>query len=297
VVAQLVRGEVAAVYRRASPQLRAEVSLAEVELLFASVAKEAPIGGRVEERTLAVGRGRGVYFADRAWGERRLRFTILLERAGLGLQVAPVQPLPPDPRRGRPARALLRLPFDGRWWLADGPRPQIGAHHLVASDQRHAYDFAVWRDGGTFRGDGRENADYWAWGRPVLAPADAIVVTARDGVPDNPRPGLDTNVREAAGNHVSLDLGGGEYALLGHFRNGSVMVRPGQRVRAGQPLGRCGNSGNSSEPHLHLHLQDRPEFRPGGPTGLPIRFRRHLADGVLRAHGAPLSGQIVRAVP
>jgi hypothetical protein len=211
--------------------------------------------------------------------------------------VAPVQPLPPDPRRGRPARTVLRLPFDGRWWVVEGPRPEIGAHHLAASDQRHAYDFAIRRDGGTHRGDGRENADYWCWGRPVLAPAGGTVVTARDGVPDNRRPGVDTNIREAAGNHVILDLGGGEYALLGHLRNGSVLVRAGQRVRAGQPLGRCGNSGNSSEPHLHLHLQDRPEFRPGGPTGLPIRFRRHLADGVLRGLGAPLSGQFVRAVP
>jgi hypothetical protein len=84
-------------------------------------------------------------------------------------------------------------------------------------------------------------------------------------------------------------------ALLAHFRNGSVTMRPGQRVRARQLLGRCGNSGNSSEPHLHL--QDRPEFRPGAATGLPIRFERYLANGVLHRLGAPTSGQFVRQAP
>jgi murein DD-endopeptidase MepM/ murein hydrolase activator NlpD len=69
-------------------------------------------------------------------------------------------------------------------------------------------------------------------------------------------------------------------------------VRPGQRVRAGELLGRCGNSGNSSEPHLHL--QDRPGFRPGLAVGLPIRFRRYLADGVPHRLGAPTSGQFVQ---
>jgi murein DD-endopeptidase MepM/ murein hydrolase activator NlpD len=294
VVQQLIDGDVAAVYLRGSPRLTAAVSLAEVERLFASLLSEAAIGPSLEDRAVALGHGGGAYFGDQRWGERRLRFTVNFGRDGLGLLVEPVQPLPADPRRGMPARVRLRLPFDGLWWVAEAPRPVIGAHHAVASDQRHAYDLAIWRAGGTFRGEGSDNADYWAWGQRVLAPADGTVVSVRDGVPDNRRPGVDTNVREPAGNHVILDLGGGEYALLAHFRNGSVAVRPGQRVRAGELLGRCGNSGNSSEPHLHLHLQDRPVFRPGGAVGLPIRFRSYLADGVPHRLGAPTSGQFVR---
>jgi len=78
-------------------------------------------------------------------------------------------------------------------------------------------------------------------------------------------------VSEPAGNHVILDLGGGEYALLAHFRKPHL--------------------------HLHLHLQDLREFRPGGATGLPIRFHDVLVNGVLHRVGVPTSGQFVRQAP
>ena len=82
---------------------------------------------------------------------------------------------------------------------------------------------------------------------------------------------------------VVLDLGRGEFALLAHLRRGSVRVRKGQRVRAGDALGVCGNSGNSSEPHLHFHLQDRAALF-GGARGLPITFA---------GRGRPVQGQFV----
>jgi murein DD-endopeptidase MepM/ murein hydrolase activator NlpD len=86
------------------------------------------------------------------------------------------------------------------------------------------------------------------------------------------------------GNHVVLDLGGGVYAALAHLRRGSVLVRPGDRVAAGQPLAACGNSGNSTEPHLHFQLQDHPSVLLA--AGLPLRFARYQVAGADQA-GVP----------
>lgn len=183
----------------------------------------------------------------------------------------------------------LRLPFDGRWFVFWGGREPEQNYHVVAADQRFAYDFLVRIDGKSHTGDGKDLADYHCWDRPILAPAAGEVVTAVDGLRDHP-PG-ELHPRDPAGNHVVLDLGEGEYALLGHLRQGSVTVSPGDRVAAGQPLGRCGNSGHSSEPHLHFNLQDGAVFGEG--LGLPAFFTDYLADGEPVERGEPLRGQTV----
>jgi murein DD-endopeptidase MepM/ murein hydrolase activator NlpD len=86
------------------------------------------------------------------------------------------------------------------------------------------------------------------------------------------------------GNHVVLDLGGGVYAALAHLRRGSVLVRPGDRVAAGQPLAACGNSGNSTESHLHFQLMDHPSVLLA--AGLPLVFARYQVGGADQA-GVP----------
>src|SRR3546814_1333444 len=91
-----------------------------------------------------------------------------------------------------------------------------------------------------------------------------------------------------------LDLGHGEYAMLAHLRRGSVAVEAGQQVAAGDELGRCGNSGNTSEPHLHLHLQDAPKFGEG--NGLPVFFEHYTANGHAVERGEPVKGQTVAPV-
>ena len=98
-----------------------------------------------------------------------------------------------------------------------------------------------------------------------------------------------------AGNHVVLDLGQGEYLLLAHFQQGSVRVKAGDRVDEGQLLGLCGSSGNSSEPHIHVHLQDSPTALEG--NGLPLAFSDLIVDGKGAATAELLQGQFVAADP
>lgn len=187
-------------------------------------------------------------------------------------------------------KADLALPFDGRWYVFWGGRPPHRNYHAGARDQRFAYDFVKLEDGSTHGADGAENADYHCFGAPVLAPAPGRVIRAADSVPDN-TPG-EMNRQEIFGNHVVLDHGDGEYSVLAHLRHGSVAVEVGDRVDRGRRLGECGNSGHSSEPHLHYHLQDSPV--PGQGTGLPAQFRSFRADGEPVERGEPVRGQFVR---
>lgn len=130
----------------------------------------------------------------------------------------------------------------------------------------------------------------------MRAPGTGRVVAVHDGVADN-RPRAGTNTRQPAGNSIVIDLGRGEYAVLAHFQKGSVRVAKGDKLTSGQVLGLTGHSGNSSEPHIHFHVQDSPEFDPGGPTGVPVEFESYEADGAAQARGTPTGGRFVRPLP
>lgn len=180
---------------------------------------------------------------------------------------------PPNRDRRVPTTAL-RPPFDGRWTVVNGGVTRADSHSWGILSQRYAYDFLVTDDeGDTHAGAGTELTDYYAFGRPIRAPADGTVVAVRDDLRDFPAPGtgrVEWRTGEIAGNHVLLDHGDGEYCLLAHLRQGSVAVAPGDTVARGERVGDCGNSGLSTEPHLHLQLQDRPDF--WSAAGLVPRF-------------------------
>jgi murein DD-endopeptidase MepM/ murein hydrolase activator NlpD len=123
------------------------------------------------------------------------------------------------------------------------------------------------------------------FGADVRSPADGVVVTVHDRERDHwsrmgwlalPFLVVESAARELTGpgrilgNHVVLDLGGGVYAALAHLQRRSVRVRPGDVVRAGTVIASCGNSGNSSEPHLHLQVMDHP--RAALADGIPFTF-------------------------
>ena len=184
-------------------------------------------------------------------------------------------------------RTTLRLPFDGAWDVAWGGRTIEQNQHAAVGDQRFAYDFVIIENGLTHRGDGAKNEDYFAYGKTILAPAAGTVVAAVNDVPEN-TPGKFATT-SLAGNYVMLDHGSGEYSLLAHLVPGSVSVKAGDRVRAGQILGRCGNSGHSTEPHLHYHLQDSPKV--GDAAGLPAPFVDYTKDGARVARGEPVRGE------
>jgi len=298
-VAALVMAQnVTSLFARFSPAARNAVPIDRLMKTLAATFSPAQAGARLDEGALIPSRDNRSYAADYRWGARVLTMAIGFDASGAvsSFRLQPRNALPPDPRERYKTRALLSLPFDGTWWVFWGGLKGLENYHIVASDQRHAVDFVVWRDGGTFQGEGSLNAHYWAWGQPVRAPADAVVVDAIGDVRDN-QPRIEpTNLLHPAGNHIILDFGTSEFAVIAHLQQGSLRVRPGQTVKRGDLLGLCGNSGNSSEPHIHMHLQDRKELS-GNVLGLPMSFTRYVADESSVARGSPVQGQFVRRAP
>jgi len=176
-----------------------------------------------------------------------------------GLMIRPAgEDLAPPGRTTTP----MRLPFKGTWTVVwGGPTKEQNAHHDVPN-QRRALDIVITgMDGKSYTGDGKQNEDYLCYGREVLAPAPGTVVMAIDGVPDN-APGS-MNSFMATGNCVMIRQAPNEYSVIAHLQPRTLKVKVGDKVKAGQLLGLCGNSGNSSEPHLHFHAQDAEVFQDG----------------------------------
>lgn len=156
-------------------------------------------------------------------------------------------------------KTKLRLPISGEWYVFWGGDTGKLNHHHGNPAQNYAFDLLkVDEKQHTHHGIGDKNTDYYAFGGDILAPADGEVVEAVDGIRDNVSSA--TNPYMACGNYVLIRHENSLYSSLAHFRIGSLAVKTGERITAGQKLGECGNSGNSSEPHLHFHLQNSDVF-------------------------------------
>jgi hypothetical protein len=208
-----------------------------------------------------------------------------------GLLVRPVEKEAESRFLDYQTKTPLHLPFAGEWTVFWGGRTLAENHHAVSADQRFAYDLLVSRGGSTHRSDGTSNDQFYCFGQPILAPAAGSVVAAHDGVEEN-RPGV-LNNDQPLGNFVILDHGNGEFSFLVHLQRQSVRVHAGETIAAGAALGRCGNSGRSTEPHLHYHLQNSGEAFAG--DGLPAQFQDYVADGKPVARGEPHRGQLIRS--
>ncbi len=158
------------------------------------------------------------------------------------------------------------LPFKGDWFTFWGGDNKAQNYHVIIKSQQGAFDFVILgKNNKSYQRSGTRNEDYFAFGKPLYAVCDAEVVEVIKGIHDNP-PGR-MNPSEPFGNKITLKTAADEYIVYAHFEEGSIRVKKGDIVKQGAYLGNCGNSGNSSEPHLHFHLQDRANtFQAIGAT-------------------------------
>ncbi|MEU2389115.1 M23 family metallopeptidase [Streptomyces sp. NPDC007369] len=213
------------------------------------------------------------------------------------------------PRTAEPARPV-GPPVAGRWSAANSPADRVPSHGTHRLGQACAIDITAEPGPQDPPHPGfsllwpvvRPARAFPAFGAPVYAVADAVVVRAagrrRDHLSRTSWPAvlwlllIEASFRDLGGpgwvlgNHIVLDLGDGTYALYAHLRRGSLGVRAGDRVTAGQLLAECGNSGNSTEPHVHFQLMDGPD--PDTARGLPFAWR-----GI----GVPATGEVFDAGP
>lgn len=219
------------------------------------IAEKGPIGSFEREPGKGSAR-RGYYRLKAERGDWALDLTVDAEGLILGLSLTePPAPPPPVARSTIPLKLPMRGPFSVFW---GGDRLEVN-QHVTHDSQRRAADIVVTGpDGRTFRNDGKTNADYFIHGKEVLAVAEGVVATVIDGAPEN-EPGR-MNPYFTTGNIVVLQHAGGLHSAYAHLQPGKIRVKPGAKVKQGQVLGLCGNTGNSSEPHLHFQLQDGPRF-------------------------------------
>ena len=208
--------------------------------------------------------------------------------------------------RGDPV--VLQPPVRRRWIAVNSPADRVPSHHVTAYGQGQAVDLVHDPGDGTRPRFGRwplarRPEEFPGFGQPVFSPADGTVLRVvrrrRDHWSRTSVPALLylllEGVRELLGpsqilgNHVIIDCGHRRFAVLAHLRRDSVLVRPGQSVSAGQRIAECGNSGNSTEPHLHVQLMDHPS--PLFAAGLPIVFDLPETGARMPAAGGTLLGE------
>jgi murein DD-endopeptidase MepM/ murein hydrolase activator NlpD len=182
----------------------------------------------------------------------------------------------------------MQLPFKGEWSVTWGGDTKEQNYHVESVAQKNAFDFLIYDEkGSTHKGTGESNEDYYAFGKELYAPCDGEVVLVVDGVKDNV-PGV-LNPVYIPGNTVIIKTATGEYAFFAHFKQHSIVVKQGQKVSTGALLGLCGNSGNSSEAHLHFHLQNVEDMTKA--IGAKCYFDQLKVNGVLKSDYSPVKGE------
>jgi murein DD-endopeptidase MepM/ murein hydrolase activator NlpD len=181
----------------------------------------------------------------------------------------------------------MKLPFKGEWSVTWGGDTKEQNYHVESVAQKNAFDFLIYDEKGlTHKGTGEANEDYYAFGKELYSPCDGEVVLVVDGIKDN-IPGV-LNPIYIPGNTVIIKTANGEFVFFAHFKQHSIVVKQGQKVTTGALLGLCGNSGNSSEPHLHFHLQNTEDMTKA--TGAKCFFDQLKVNGVLKSDYSPVKG-------
>jgi hypothetical protein len=204
---------------------------------------------------------------------------------------------------------VLDPPLEGPNWKADdAPDDDPDNHHRrgmhvlngeAVIDERYAIDWQQTQDGQTFSGDASNKAAYFSYGKPVLAVANARVVAARDGLPDNIpghgkefHPAIAITLDTVPGNFITLDLGRGQYAYYLHLQPGSISVKVGEHVRRGQVLAHIGASGDAREPHLHFEVTT--SAKPLIGEGIPYVIDRYKLTS---RRGTPRNQETIHELP
>lgn len=223
---------------------------------------------------------------------------------------------------------VLSLPFTSRWVTRNSPARRVPSHGTDLLGSRYAIDFVGVDD----RDDRRRTAPvrdwrtllatepperFFAFGRPILAPADGVVVAAHDGESDHAArrsqlalvpyalgqaSRLRRGVSAIAGNYLIIrHRDSGAFVALVHLRLGSIRVGVGDEVTVGQQVAECGNSGNSTQPHVHVQVMDSPDLSVARGVAMSFRDFRERPRGAKdfsdRRAGLPGEGAVVEPLP
>jgi hypothetical protein len=182
----------------------------------------------------------------------------------------------------------LKLPFNEEWTVLWGGDTKELNYHVIDKAQKNAFDFVITdKKGKSYKNDGKINEDFYSFGKQIIAPTDGEVVLVVDGIKDN-KPGIPNPVY-VPGNSIIIKTLNDEYLFFAHFKQYSIKVKQGQKVKQGEVLGLCGNTGNSTEPHIHFHIQNVEDINMA--TGAKCYFDEILVNGVLKTDYSPIKNE------
>jgi hypothetical protein len=179
---------------------------------------------------------------------------------------------------------VIEPPLRGERWLAAEAASNTTGHRRTPLyidgapyfAQRYAVDWLQFGpDWKLFKGAPEMNENWYCYGAEIHAVADGLVIEIQEGIIENvplsEKMAVEINLQSAPGNYVLIDHGGDNFALYAHMLPGSISVKEGEQVKAGQVIGNLGNSGNSGAPHLHFHIGHRKS--PLGTHGVPYHLQ------------------------
>ena len=266
-IRQFHDGQFDHLYMRLSPTFQRELSMD----AFHEMARSFNTGVKryhVVTDTMWNGLRYVVWFDDRS---QKLLHATIDDDTIVGLMMTPHEANPKTDRRF--TKQTYHFPFVGDWFVVWGGTNVGENYHYDVPAQRYAYDFVQTKDDRSYDASATGLDRYYAYRQRIIAPLDGTVVTVVDGLPDTP------DVTHPAGNHVVLSHANGEYSLLAHLAMDSIQVKVGDHVKTRQFIGRCGNSGNSSEPHLHFQVMDGPDFTDAMSIRIRFANRKHPVRG------------------
>lgn len=280
-------GKYTDIFAMFNPGMQTALPADKTSTFFTQVKTQA---GNLKQRTFE--RYESGFASYKAEFERvTFRLNIAVDDAGLigGLFIKPyVADTAPKPERNS---VKLILPFKDEWTVFWGGDTREQNYHVDYVAQKNAFDIVI-RDssGKSYLTHGKTNEDYYAFGKELIAPCDGEVVLVVDGIKDNV-PGQ-MNAIYVPGNTVVIKVAANEYLLFAHFKQHSIVVKEGQKIKQGQLLGLCGNSGNSSEPHLHFHIQNVENMM--NATGMKCYFDNIIVNGSPKSDYSPVKGEKIR---
>lgn len=280
VASLIMADEYERLYAQFSPPLKADVSLQEFRALGKDFVKE--IESFQQQSHLLLNGNETFVWTDETT-EKGLMVVMDTKGTIQGIRILDFIQYPETDETL--SKTVFDMPFHGEWLVVWGGKNVFVNYHYEFEFVRYALDFVKEKNGYSYEGDPTLNESYYAFNEDILTPAAGKVVAAVDGIADN-KPGSPTGmVSTPLGNHVTIQHDNGEFSTLGHFKNGSVIVKPGDIVTVGQRIAKVGNSGESTEPHLHIQVQTKIDEET--ILNIPMAWK----DGL-----QPIQGDIVTGV-
>jgi hypothetical protein len=293
------RDQASQLYASFAPAMKKQSSETKISTISKQVTEKlgAPTQTLSENFLPGLGSPMTIYSHTSNYTKSKLPVMVVLAVNGDGeltdLQITPVPLLRNDEYSDYQDSTKLRLPFNGSWLVLQGGRTVYDNAYAASDDNRYTVSFMALKDGLAYDNNGRKNSDYYCWGQPVLSPAAGVVIQAAGNSSDHP-PGRVPEI-QSRGNYVVIAHGNNEFSMIPYLKAGSLKVRSGQRVKQGEVIGECGDSGSSFAPHVEYNLQNTRGFPL--PKTMPAQFVDYTADGKAVPVGEPLRGQVVESQP